>query len=165
MRGFLVRWRYQKNISFFELTMTGTSSTVAAKTLRFLYAPPPESHLSVQNLLFATPRTFSIYAAMVYYESHLRVLPCHLCRSCVLVCGRNSLLAFNALLWYYLLSVLRNHKTFLMSARLSRRFSCMVRLRLLLLHTVRMTWRLFPRFLIRGYLREYLCRQSCLQHD
>jgi hypothetical protein len=60
---------------------------------------------------------------------------------------------------------LRNHKTFLMSASLSRRFSCMVRLRLLLLHTVRMTWRLFPRFLLRGYLREYLCRQSCLQHD
>src|SRR5262249_45498248 len=57
----------------------------------------------------------------------------------------NSLLAFNALLWYYLFSVLCNHKIFLMSARLSRRFSCMVLQRLLLLHTVRMTWRWFPR--------------------
>jgi SRSO17 transposase len=59
----------------------------------------------------------------------------------------NSLLAFNALLWYFLFSVLCNHKIFLMSARLSRRFSCMVLQRLLLLHTVRMTWRWFPRFL------------------
>ena len=85
MRGFCVCWRCQENISFFELTMTGTSSTVAAKTLRFLYAPPPESPLSVHNLPFATPRTVSIYAAMAYCESHLRVLPCHLCRSCVVV--------------------------------------------------------------------------------
>ena len=84
--GFLCMLEVSKNTSFFELTMTGASSTVAAKTLRFLYAPPPESPLSVQNLPFATPKTFSIYATMVYCESHLRVIPCHSCRSCVLVC-------------------------------------------------------------------------------
>jgi hypothetical protein len=43
--------------------------------------------------------------------------------------------------------ILRSHKTFLVIARLSRRFSCIMRLCLLLLHTVRMTWRLFQSFL------------------
>ena len=52
---------------------------------------------------------------------------------------------------------LRKHKTLLMSARFSRRFSCTLLLRLLLLHTVRMTWRLFPCFLIRGFSREHFC--------
>jgi hypothetical protein len=40
---------------------------------------------------------------------------------------------------------------------LSRRFSCIMLLRLLLLHTVRMTWRIFLCFLTRGLSREYLC--------
>ena len=50
-----------------------------------------------------------------------------------------------------------------MISRLSRRFSCIMLLRLLLLHTVRMTWRLFPCFLTRGISREYLCEQYCVQ--
>jgi hypothetical protein len=59
-------------------------------------------------------------------------------------------------------SVLRMHKICLMSARLSRRFSCIVLLRFLLLHTVRMTWRCVPCFLTRGILREHLREQYCV---
>jgi hypothetical protein len=68
-------------------------------------------------------------------------------------------------LWYYPFSVLRKHKTLLMSARLSRRFSCIMLLRLLLLHPVRMTWRLLRRFFTKGYVREYFCGQSGVQLD
>src|SRR4030095_10927063 len=78
----------------------------------------------------------------------------------------NILLAFKAMLPYYLSSVLWRHKTFLVITRLSRRFFCIVLLHLLLLHTVRMTWRSLPRLPIRGLSREHLCEQYCVHcHD
>jgi hypothetical protein len=80
------------------------------------------------------------------------------------VCQSNSLLVFNATLCYYLTPVLGKHETSLVIPRHSLAISpCIVLLHSVLLHTVRMSWRLCRRFFTKGYVREYFCRQSGVQ--
>src|SRR5215831_15879872 len=81
------------------------------------------------------------------YEEQMRDAPC----------GHHGhiLLACKTIWRYGLFSLLCSQKTALVLARLARRFFCIVLVHLLLLSTVRMTWRSLPRCLTRGISREY----------
>jgi hypothetical protein len=139
-----------KNTRFFRSKLRAKEN-VRLITPSKRVAPFGKKHPSLPS------RNFTYLRSRAMIEMHLTAI---MCISCSLVCWRNSLLVFNAILWYYLfLSYVCIRPALCLRGSLAvSPASCSCAF--LLLHTVRMTWRSFPCFLTRGLSREYLLKND-----